>query len=329
MRQAINLDKAHNLVYQHDLLDIMLASGDYKGAVAQTDSLIADNHHDYWIYSDRGIARAGAGDKATAAGDFDQALKEIDLSKDFDAARDVILKMGQSVGYDQAIARVQPHVAAQNRWRILAVDLHIANADWAGAVAALEPLLAKPDALPADARASVLQKAGLTYQMAGQFDKAHKAYEDLLKIQPNDVSVLNNIAYLLAVDMKNPVQAKAYSQQAYDSQIRNGLVNPGVADTHGWVLTLCGGNDAGVGLTILDRIVRDHPDFLEARYHLGMAYLRKKDSKMAEQQLAAAMNQVQQLENQHQTVDSHLKDEINQGLRQAREQNGTRVDSAG
>lgn len=330
MRQAIKLDKTHNILYQHDLLDIMLASGDFQGALAQTDSLLADNHRDYWIYSDRGIAHAASGDKSTATADFDQALKAIDPSKDFDAARDVILKMGQSVGYDQAIARVQPHIANENRWRVLAVDLHIANSDWSGAVNALEPLMAKPQALTTtDERVNVLQKAGLAFQMAGQFDKARQAYQDLLKIQPNDVSVLNNIAYLLAVDMKNPAQAKAYSQQAYDSQIRNGLVNPGIADTHGWVLTLCGGNDAGVGLTILDGIVRDHPDFLEARYHLGMAYLRKKDSKMAEQQLAAAMSQVQQMENQHQTVDAHLKDEIDQGLRQAREQSGTRVGSAG
>lgn len=328
MQQAIKLDKTHNILYQHDLLDIMLASGDDKGVLSQTDALLADNHRDYWIYSDRGIAHAATGDKSTASSDFDQALKAIDPDKDFDAARDVILKMGQSVGYDQAIARVQPHVATENRWRMLAVDLHIASSDWAGAVEMLEPLLAKPDALAADVRISVLQKAGVAFQMAGQFDKARKAYEDLLKIHPNDISVLNNIAYLLAVDMKSPVQAKTYSQQAYDSQIRNGLVNPGVADTHGWVLTLCGGNDAGIGLTILDGIVRDHPEFLEARYHLGMAYLRKKDSKMAEQQLAAAMSQVQQMENQHQAVDAHLKDEINQGLRQAREQNGTSVGSA-
>jgi|GEM_PF-4308290 len=328
MRQAIKLDKTHNMIYQHDLLEIMLASGDYKGALAQIDALLADNHRDYWIYSDRGIAHAASGDKSTATGDFDEALKAIDLSKDFEAARDVILKMGQSVGYNQAIARVQPRVASENRWRMLAVDLEIANGNWAGAVEALQPLLAKPDALATDERASMLQKAGLAYQMAGQFDKARKAYEDLLKIQPTDISVLNNIAYLLAVDMKNPLQAKAYSQQAYDNQIRNGLVNPGVADTHGWVLTLCGGNDAGIGLTILDGIVRDHPDFLEARYHLGMAYLRKKDPKMAEQQLAAAMTMVQQMENQHQAVDAHLKDEIDQGLRQAREQNGTRVGSA-
>jgi Tfp pilus assembly protein PilF len=161
--------------------------------------------------------------------------------------------------------------------------------------------------------------------MTGQFDKARDEYMKWLALAPNDRAALNNLAYLLAEDLKKPEQARQYSRQAFEEDRRNGVRDPGVADTHAWVLTLCGGSDAVQGLNLLYSIVQDNPSFLEARYHLGMAYLRSNDAKRAEQQLATAMTQVEQLEQGHGNVDGKLKGEIAQALKQAREQNGDKA----
>jgi hypothetical protein len=115
----------------------------------------------------------------------------------------------------------------------------------------------------------------------------------LLTIRPDDVICMNNLAHLLAEYMNppEPQTAKSYSSRAYDLARLHWPEYQEVKDTHGWVLTLCGGADAQQGLQYLKEVVDHKDDFPEARYHLGEAYLRlpKPDPKRAELALQDAL----------------------------------------
>jgi tetratricopeptide (TPR) repeat protein len=77
-----------------------------------------------------------------------------------------------------------------------------------------------------------------------------------------------------------PQQAKVHSALAYAAAPTNRLV----ADTHGWILVLCGGDDQAKGVELLERLVRDHPDFADAHQHLGLAYLKLRQPRAEEAQ---------------------------------------------
>ena len=54
----------------------------------------------------------------------------------------------------------------------------------------------------------------------------------------------------------------------------NGKVEPGVLDTYGWVLVLCGGDDASRGIDMLKQAIQENDHLIEAECHLGEAYMR-------------------------------------------------------
>ncbi len=325
INEAIKLDKANTPLFRRDNLDILIQAKDYKGALTRSDEIIKEGYREPWVYASRGVAKAALGDKSAAIAEFDQAIAVADNSKNFADAADAIRKMASSVGVDDALARVNPRMNSENRWRLLAVELCVGNGKLADAITMLQPLLADRAKLSPVEQLDVARYAAEAYHFSGQHEKAREEYLEWLKLSPGNQSVLNNLAYLLAVDMHKPDEAKAFSQQAYDAANRDGIVNPGIADTHGWVLTLCGGREAQSGLNILTSIVQDNPSFIEARYHLGMAYLRMNDAKTAEQQLATAMDQLNKLEEQHRQVSATLKSDVTEGLKKAREQAGAKV----
>ena len=63
-------------------------------------------------------------------------------------------------------------------------------------------------------------------------EKAIKEYESVLEKQPNNVSVLNNLAYLLIENSKEFDRALGYAQRAYKA-VPN---NPDIIDTYAYVL---------------------------------------------------------------------------------------------
>ena len=73
----------------------------------------------------------------------------------------------------------------------------------------------------------------------------------LLAIIPNDLETLNNLAYLLAEDMKKPKDALTFAQRAVDL-MRAGKVdlsfsnNGSLYDTLGWVKYLDGNNNGAI-----------------------------------------------------------------------------------
>ena len=188
------------------------------------------------------------------------------------------------------------------------------NNDWTGALADLKPMIDKRQTLTWSDRLPIIRFAAECYQAAGQPDKSKPFYLEWLQFMPNDATALNNLAYLLAEDMNDPNAARQYSQRAYDVGRKFSAIDPMILDTHGWVLTLCGGPASNEGLAILTQVVDAHSDFLDARFHLAMAYLKRNRTSDAIRQLTTAQEQIKTMEDNKVAVRPQLKTAIQSAL---------------
>jgi len=110
----------------------------------------------------------------------------------------------------------------------------------------------------------------------GRYKAAGEQYEVVLKKQPDNVLVLNNLAWVYE-QLKDP-RAIQMAEQAYKLRTNSGPI----MDTYGWMLVNQGGLEKG--LALLQQAVSLAPDQQEIRYHYAVALVRsgKKDSGRAE-----------------------------------------------
>lgn len=73
---------------------------------------------------------------------------------------------------------------------------------------------------------------GDAYQYTGQYEKSDKAYEDALKIDPDNAYVLNNYSYYLSLRKEKLERAEVLSKRS--NQISPN--NPNFIDTYAWIL---------------------------------------------------------------------------------------------
>jgi tetratricopeptide (TPR) repeat protein len=239
----------------------------------------------------------------------------------------VIGRIASILGVQKALDVARPR-DGDARWRMLTGDLLVQNRDFSGAVAELTPVR-EDTSLSTAQRIHAMTVLAESDTMLHNPENARDVYLEALTIDPNDPILLNNLADVLADDLKEPKQALKYSQRAYDLIRSTGQDVAGISDTQGWVLTLCGGLDASAGLEILRKVVEDHQDFLDARYHLGEAYLRSAMPTDAVKQLEIAQMQVQQTEEQHGSVTPDLKSAIAASLARARQLLDGKADAGG
>lgn len=83
---------------------------------------------------------------------------------------------------------------------------------------------------------SAMNSRAEAYYAMGQKSKAYKAYEELLKIYPDNIAALNNYAYYLSLDGKKLGKACKMSLKAVTAEGDN----PSYLDTYGWILYLRG-----------------------------------------------------------------------------------------
>ncbi len=99
--------------------------------------------------------------------------------------------------------------------------------------------------------------------MHGSSDEAEKALREALKINPNHIKALNNLAYLLAVTRNRPADALPFAERA-DRLAPN---VPQVLDTLGYVYTLLGRNKEA--LPLLEKAATLLPDNPDVKDHLS------------------------------------------------------------
>ena len=348
MSRAVQLAPA-NIEFRRELVDMLLQFNDLGGALAQTDKLMRDGQDAWWLRQQRGlafgkqvtrqmldeakgnpdVAKEVANLQSQSLAEFDKAIALAEKENDDERVVGILRVLGQTVGNDQALRRVGPRLANDptNRWRMLAISLKRAQGDIAGAIADAERLLAEPANATAnpERRGPILRALADTYQNQAQPDlvKARARYGELLKLVPNDIVSLNNIAYLLAESIQppDPQAAKVYSERAFDLTRNSNDPSALILDTHGWVLVLCGGEDFSRGLQILKNVVEQNPLFVEGRYHLGEALLNARPAgpAQAEKEFTECLRIMDEEEKVGGNVDQKLRGRIQVGLSKARE----------
>ena len=116
-------------------------------------------------------------------------------------------------------------------------------------------------------------QAGQTAQLQNDVKGALAQYRAALEIDPDNVLVLNNVAWLLN-QAKDPA-AREYAERAY----RLAPFNPNVMDTLGW--TLVSTNDLARGTDLLRMASNMAPGDADIRLHLGSAQARAGDKAAA------------------------------------------------
>ena len=311
--------------------NILLQAEDYKAVLTMTEPLAQSGKAPWWVLLNRGRARHGLKDPAGAVAEYNAALNA--AGENNAAVEGVVKAMVTTVGKEEALRQVMARSQQDPRWKLLAAALYSVNKEWENAVRMLDEVQAHFDELAPVHKAQALRIAGPLYQLARppEFDKAKKAYEQLLVLQPNDLFALNNLANLLLDDalVPQPEQARQYSQKAYDLVRRAQPFPAAVFDTHGWVLVQCGSPEQlKEGIDILQKVVRQSamPD---AHYHLGEAYLKQGDWRKAQEELRMAAQSIPEATARGVAVSPELEKKVQAALDKAaalqREKSGEAV----
>jgi tetratricopeptide (TPR) repeat protein len=123
----------------------------------------------------------------------------------------------------------------------------------------------------------------LLYNHAGRDEEARKTYEQVIKLQPDNVEALNNLAYLKADDGVDLDQALAYAQRAQQKRPND----PNVIDTLALIYIRKNLTDDSVRM--LRDLVSKTPGNATFHLHLALALYQKGDRPEAKKELETAM----------------------------------------
>lgn len=100
------------------------------------------------------------------------------------------------------------------------------------------------------------------YQLEGKNDKAITQYEKIISKQPENVGVLNNLAWIY--NQQKSKKALDYAERAFKLN-----KSPAIKDTYGWVLLSNG--EVNKALKLLTDAARSLPDNADVQYHYARA----------------------------------------------------------
>jgi putative PEP-CTERM system TPR-repeat lipoprotein len=178
-----------------------------------------------------------------AAGDIERARKRYPEAL---AAYDAAFKL--TPGAELALRRYETQLAAKNPAAAQAV-----LADW---------LKDHPD------DANLRMFYGQSLQQSGERARAREEYSRVLKTQPNNLVVLNNLAWLHYED-GDAAGGVRYAEQAYQ---QGGAEHAEIADTLGWLLISNGQTERG--LVLVQEALAKAPHIGSIRYHAAVAFDR-------------------------------------------------------
>jgi tetratricopeptide (TPR) repeat protein len=253
---------------------------DVRGARASLESGIESNPEDARLPDS--LAWSFASQKQAAAGVA--RLRELsDRHPNSAALRMVLGKWLARTGNPEE-ARNALEAALKLNPRLVEADLAVADVDQRTgkipeARKRLESLLkAHPE------NAGLRLKLAALEDQAGNIPQAIDEYRKVLAADPNNLLALNNLAFRLANDRRQPDEALKFAQQAKELAPEN----PFIDDTLGWAFYQKGLYTNA--LRHLESAVRRQAT-AQRQYHLAMAYLKSGDTKRGETALRAALEQ--------------------------------------
>jgi len=125
-----------------------------------------------------------------------------------------------------------------------------------------------------------------TYLAAGRIQEAKQAYQQELRVRPQDANALNDLAFIMAETGDNLDQALAYAtraaQSATDARLKNSI-----SDTLGWIHLKKKSYEQAQ--QIFQDLVSSNPHDGTFRYHLGVTLYQTGNTRGARTELEAAL----------------------------------------
>ncbi len=261
-----------------DLLRVQIASKKYDQVVDYVQKVIPEAGRVREVKARLAEALWLQGDKDKARSLFAEAAGE--ASKDYVQCSQVARIMMGATGVPEATGLLKQRMAEDPKNLVLKyvlVGMLAEQKQWDAADALSAELVAAATAR--DDKALALRQRGSLLYQEGKREAAAAAYEDLLKLAPDDAEAMNNVAYILAEDLNRPQEALRYARRAVELRSRDA----NLLDTLGWVYYLSGDLDSAVGTLV--SALQYSPNNVAARYHVAMVYKRQGKAEQARREL--------------------------------------------
>lgn len=147
--------------------------------------------------------------------------------------------------------------------------------------AAMQTLQKAHDMMPNNV--SVMTSIALLYDVTGRRDQARDEYEKVLKADPDNITALNNLAFMKAEDSTDLDRALNLAQRA----VQKKPDNPDVRDT--LALVYLRKNLTDESLRIMTELVGQNPNRSTFHYHRALALVQKGDNVTARRELNSAL----------------------------------------
>ncbi len=193
----------HNPAIWKSHLTLMLQAQQFQDVIDAVGRLDPGMRASWWALLDRGDAEQNLGSPDAAAADHRASLAAADAANDSSAINQIAQDLVAVVGLPQAIADVAPYAKDRIGTKLALAQMYIRNHDETDALATIQSVMSGFDQLQRGDQIAALLAAGLIDQSCttqSLTDRAYDAYQHCLKLDPNNISALNNLACLLADD---------------------------------------------------------------------------------------------------------------------------------
>lgn len=249
--------------------DVLLKAGQAEDVIALLREHAQVVQQTPMLQAMRGRALQATADKAAAGRVFEQALQQCQNPPQM---LRVASQIELAQGLDAAVAAVQASPSLQPLSRgLVCAQLEVRALRYEQAqqrIAALQPLLAGESAqiqMLAD------QLLATSLHQQGKMDEARQVYERMLKANPQNVGVLNNLAFILVDYFGDAEAALPLAEQAVAAAPNSAQV----LDTLGWVQFKA--DDVQAARATLHRSLAIEPMGANS-LHLAMVYLELGDA---------------------------------------------------
>ncbi len=246
--------------------------------------------HSYELNPNNPRGLLGMVDAKSRGGKPNEAMALLQTeSKKFPNRPDLLFLMGITArnqgNFDDSVGYFRKLMDGVDKKANVRADLYLQIADSlrrkGDRDAAIQNLMEARKILPENE--TVLSALGLVLDQAGRRTDAKQAYEACLKVNPNNVLVLNNLAYLMAEINTELDVALNYVQKAKALAPNSAEIG----DTYGWILLKKG--LAVNAIPVFQDVVNRVPSASTFRYHLAMAYSQKGDTVKAKAEAQEAL----------------------------------------
>lgn len=285
LREAYSLSKAPQIL--SELALSYIDGRKYRDAIAvlEAESNVLGKSSE--LQALMGRAQQGLNQVSDAKATFKRA---IDLSRDPGEFFYVVRQMVATQGAQATITELEP-LAEESSPRKDTIQIALARL-WSElkaydkALGYLRPIdrqMSKDDPL----RVLFDKDYAYTLHRNGNVEESRAVYTRIVDRSPKDPIALNNLAFLLAVDLNNPKEALPYAQRAFTLMPEDA----GVLDTMGWVQFLLGQRDEAYDLL---RKSVDLKPFSGNTYHLALVYIARGDTITGRKMLDSAKRLAEQ-----------------------------------